>query len=111
MDRIKPPSELVFDCDMATAWKKWKEHFTFYMTATESDEKEDNVKTCILLSCIGPKGREVYGTFDYAEEGDNKKLDVVMDSRRTANLRKTLQSRDINSLHTSKRMAKVSPIL
>ena len=49
------------------------------MTATESDEKEDNVKTCILLSCIGPKGREVYGTFDYAEEGDNKKLDVVMD--------------------------------
>ena len=38
-------------------------HFEFYLTATEKDDKPDKTKTCILLSCIGRKGRDIYETF------------------------------------------------
>ena len=78
MDQLKPPSELVFDGDLATSWKKWKQHFNYFMIATESDGKEDKVKTSILLSCIGSKGREVYGTFDFATPDDANNLDTVI---------------------------------
>ena len=39
-------------------------HFNnFFLTATESYFKSDKVKTSILLTCIGSKGREIYETF------------------------------------------------
>ena len=53
MDQLKPPSELCFDGDIACAWKKWKQQLKIFMTATQSDEKDDKIKTCILLSCTG----------------------------------------------------------
>ena len=60
MDKFSPPGELCFDTDgnLSAAWKKWKEHLKFYLTATEADGKADNVKTSMLLTLIGPKGRD-----------------------------------------------------
>ena len=79
MDQLNPSSELCFDGDIACVWKKWKQPFEFFMTATQSDEEDDKIKTCILLSCIGSKGRKVYGTFDFAESDNAKMLNVVLE--------------------------------
>lgn len=79
MDKFSPPGELCFDTDgnLSAAWKKWKEHLKFYLTATEADGKADNVKTSMLLTLIGPKGRELYESFDLSED-EKLKLDPVL---------------------------------
>ena len=33
------------------------------MTVTEKDSKDDKLKTSMLKTCIGQKGREIYETF------------------------------------------------
>ena len=41
------------------------------MVVTEKDKKENKVKFCILLSCIGPQGREIFNTFTFLQEGES----------------------------------------
>ena len=62
---------------MDEAWKGWKKHFG--LTATEYEEKSNNVKTCWLLSCIRQKGREIYETFEFntADPENPMKFDLV----------------------------------
>ena len=79
MDKLEPPQSFLFEGNISHGWKTWSKHFDFFLTATESDEKSDKVKTSILLSCIGPKGREIYETFQFATEGDRFKLDTVLE--------------------------------
>ena len=81
MDKFTPPSEFGFDADgnLDAAWKKWKSHFEFYLTATEAEAKDDKIKTSILLTCIGEKGRELYESFDFASEDDKLKLAPVLE--------------------------------
>ena len=69
----------IFEGNLDHAWKAWKKHFDFYLTATEYEAKSDKVKTCMLLSCIGQKGREIYETFEFdaADPENPMKLDVV----------------------------------
>ena len=38
------------------------------MTATKSDGEEENIKSSILLTCIGETGREIYKTFEFAQD-------------------------------------------
>ena len=79
MDKLEPPSPFSFDGNVSHRWKKWSKHFDFFLTATESDTKSDKVKTSILLSCIGPKGRDIYETFHFSNNEDNLKLKPVLD--------------------------------
>ena len=50
-----------------------------YITATESDEKSDNIKTSIFLTCIGKQGLEIYNTFTRASDEEKMKLKPVME--------------------------------
>ena len=79
MDKFKPPTEFNFEGNVGTKWKAWKKSFQFYMTATEADGKDDKIKTSILLTCIGDKGREIYETFDFTNADDNLKLTPVLE--------------------------------
>ncbi len=79
MNKLEPRSTFSFDGNVSHGWKKWSKHFDFFLTATESDGKPDKVKTSILLSCIGPKGRDIYETFQFSTEGDNLKLKPVLE--------------------------------
>ena len=76
--KFNPPSELSFDTDgnLSATWKKWKEHFNFYITATEAEGKTDKIKTSMLLTLIGEKGRELYESFDLVED-EKMKLDKM----------------------------------
>ena len=79
MERLKPPGPLSFEGNVAQTWKTWRKAFDFYLVATESDTKSDKIKTSILLTCIGDRGREIYETFEFATAGDSLKLNPVLD--------------------------------
>ena len=67
--------------NIPAVWKKWKKHFAFYLVATEKQGKSDLIKTSILMSCIGEKGREIYDTFEFpakAEDAEDDDADPEM---------------------------------
>ena len=78
MSKLNPPKELRFDGNLSQNWERWKREFKFYMTATESNEKGEDVKTSMLLTTIGERAREIYYTFTFANEDDAMKLDPVV---------------------------------
>ena len=77
MDRLEPQQSFSFEGNISQGWKLWLKHFEFYLTVTEKDGKNNRVKTykvtTVLLTCIGQKGREIYGTFNF----DNPDLQPV----------------------------------
>ena len=48
------------------------------MAATEKDNKDDKIKTSMLLTFIGQKGREIYKTFTFNSADDEIKLEPVL---------------------------------
>ena len=79
MDKLEPPRPMVFEGNNIPAeWKKWKRHFQFYLTATEKNDKSDTVKTSILMSCIGDKGREIYDTFEFEPKAEEATVEPSM---------------------------------
>ena len=56
----------------------WPKLFPFYLTATEKDNKDDMIKTPMLLTCICQKGREIYKTFTFDSADDEMKLEPVL---------------------------------
>ena len=49
MDKLKPLKSFSFVGNAYEGWKLWLKHFDFYLTATENDEKNSQVKTSVLL--------------------------------------------------------------
>ena len=79
MDKLQPLQSLSFEGNVSQGWKLWLKHFEFYLTAAEKDGKNDNVKTSVLLTCIGQKGKEIYETFNFDSPGDKMKLIPVLE--------------------------------
>ena len=78
MSKFSPPNALSFEGNTAENWTKFKKEFHFYMTATESNNKPEDVKTSRLLTCIGEKARDIYYTFTFEAEDDAMKLQPVI---------------------------------
>ena len=65
--------------------------YEFYLTATEKDGKNDKVKTSVLLTCIGQKGRGIYETFNFGNPGSKIELAFVLQKfSKYCNPRKTI---------------------
>ena len=78
MDKFNPTDPLIFDGNIREHWKRWKQELEPYLVATEKDRKENKVKSSILLSCIGPQGREIYNTFPFSQEEENFDYIVIV---------------------------------
>ena len=63
MEKFTPPGPLTFEGNIADKWKKWRQEFEFFLVATESDAKSHKIKSSILLTCVGQRGRDIYNTF------------------------------------------------
>ena len=79
MDKLRPPPPFSFEGNVSQGWKTWQKHFQFFLTATESDGKSDKIKTSILLTCIGSRGRDIYETFTFEQDTDKLKLKPVLE--------------------------------
>ena len=59
-------------------WRRFKQQFQNYLTATGIDQKEDGIKASTFLHVIGPESLEIYNTFTFENAGDKNKLDPIM---------------------------------
>ena len=78
LNTFTPPGQMQFDGNLRDHWKKWKQELDFYLQATEKDKKDNKVKSSILLTCIGPQGREIYNTFQFEEDEDHMNFDLLI---------------------------------
>ena len=49
-----------------------------YIIATEKTRKSDEVKSTILLTCIGPKEREVYNTIVFEDNSMKMNFNYIL---------------------------------
>ena len=78
MDSFHKPSALSFDGNTSENWRRFKQQFDIYITASGSEQKDDAVKIAILINFAGEDAIEVFNTFQFAE-GDEKKLNKVLE--------------------------------
>ncbi|PIK33923.1 hypothetical protein BSL78_29258 [Apostichopus japonicus] len=58
MEHFQPPKPLSFEGNIAENWRKWRQRFELYMTATETDKKDENLQCSVLLHLIGEDALE-----------------------------------------------------
>jgi len=73
----KLPQSLNLEGNIQENWKKFKQAFNIYMTATGKNEKSDEVRIAMLLNIIGDEGVEIFNNFTL-EEAERKKYEVVL---------------------------------
>ena len=78
MHKLPPPKQLNQEY-LSERWKRWKNELTLLLQATEADTKPSKVQTSILLTCIGPKGGDIYGKYAVESAADKTKLDNVFE--------------------------------
>lgn len=72
--QLRQPEPLSFEGNIDQNWKKWMKKFEIYLTAIQSDTKQDTVKIAIFLHVIGDEAVEKYDTLGLSEEdGKNYK--------------------------------------
>ena len=50
MDSFHKPSALTFDGNTSENWRRFRQQYEIYLTASESEKKNDTVKIAILLN-------------------------------------------------------------
>lgn len=97
MDKLEPPGVLSLTGNVAENWKKFKQRFDVYMTATGASEKGDKQKACIFLHVVGEEAVQVYDTFVF-DDGDEYKLKKYSRNlKHIAHQNAIPRMRDINS--------------
>ncbi|XP_061193379.1 uncharacterized protein K02A2.6-like [Saccostrea echinata] len=79
MDKLNPPPILSLEGNLKENWRKFEQLFQIYLTASGMDDKEDKLKTNILLHLIGPDAVEIYNTFEFEDARNKLKLKPVLD--------------------------------
>ena len=72
------PKALIFDNNLATAWKSWKQAWQRYKIATGVHKKEDIVRVSTPLSIIGEDGIKAHGTFTWRDNEKPDKIPLVL---------------------------------
>ncbi|KAF9793689.1 hypothetical protein SFRURICE_002348 [Spodoptera frugiperda] len=93
----------------AEAWRKWWQRLELYLLASGLDRSEEKRKVAILLHSIGPKGLEIFNTFnislDEAKIKDVKaKFDLYFEPRKNLTMCRYAISADAKKV---KKFAKI----
>lgn len=78
MDKLNPPKKLNFSGNISQRWKLWKQGIISYITDAEKTKKSDEVKSSILLTCIGQRGRELHNTFVFGNESMKMNFNYIL---------------------------------
>ena len=91
MERLQPPGALSLTGNLSENWRRFKQQFEIYMTATGISGKDDGIKSSTFLHIVGPECLEIYNSFTWARGGDEMKLDKIIEKFQTyCNPRKNL---------------------
>ena len=75
--RIPEPLH-VTGSNVADAWRRFRDQFSDYELASDLTEASQEKRAAVFLTCIGSDAYDVYRTFEFAQDGDRKKLDPVI---------------------------------
>ena len=80
MDKLQPPSALAFTGNLAENWRRFKQQFEIYEIASGLARNDGKVRAMTLLHVAGSEALEVYNTFQWDADDDNKKVDQIMEN-------------------------------
>ena len=64
---------------VAENWRRFKQQFEIYEIASGWARKDGKVRAMTLLHVVGSEALEVYNTFQWDADDDNKKVDKIME--------------------------------
>ena len=77
---LPPPEPLQLQQgNTAQKWKKFKQSWNNYEIATGVAKKDEPTRVATLLTVIGEEAVDVYSTFTWNEEGDDLKIEKVLE--------------------------------
>ena len=77
--QLPPPKALnLHEGNIAEHWRKFKQQWQLYEIAAGFEPRTAKVRTAAFLSVIGEAALEVYATFEWADDADKLKPDVVL---------------------------------
>ena len=81
---LPPPQVLkIHDVNAAEKWNQFSRAWHSYTLATGVSEKAEPVQVATLLTVIGEEAREVYSTFSWETNGDDKVINTVLEKFKT----------------------------
>ena len=73
------PGPLKLDSsNLEEEWNFFSQKFSLFLLASGASTKSEQVRLAMLLNFIGDEALKVFNTFSYTTEGDEKKLEIVM---------------------------------
>ena len=77
MDNLKPLDALNVTGDVAENWRRWKQRWNLYSTASGASEKPESTQCAIFLHMIGEDALSVYDTFQIPTDEIDKVLPLI----------------------------------
>ncbi len=78
-DGLRPPS-LFSSQDAAKEWPQRRDHFRFYLKATNKHEEPEVTQVTVLLTAMGREVLSIYKKFTWKNKEDKDKLNLVLDT-------------------------------
>ena len=79
MDKLLPPPALQLNGNtVADNWKRFKQRYNFHMNTGEMSQKDEKMKSSLLLHVIREKRLDVYNTFKFDDVDDSVKLKKII---------------------------------
>ena len=75
---LTPPGPLRLQGNIDNNWRLFKQTFSNYLAGSDLTGKSDAIKIGILLSCLGSDCIEIFNSFQYENDGEDKQFDIVM---------------------------------
>ena len=81
MERLSIPEKLNLDGgNVADSWRKFRQRFNIYLHASGQSKKSNETKTCLFLHIAGDRAIEVYNSFYFDPDSDDKdNIDKVIE--------------------------------
>ena len=77
MERLQPPSALCLTWNLSENWKRFQQQYECQLQ--EFQKKYNSINSRTFLHVIGPESLEIYNTVTWTADGDNMKLDNIME--------------------------------
>ncbi|KAG4068498.1 hypothetical protein HA402_004839 [Bradysia odoriphaga] len=77
MELYRLPGLLQPEGDLKTNWKRFRQEFDIYMTASEKNQKSSEIQAALLLNMIGEYGRQLFNDFEM-NDTDKKDIDKIL---------------------------------
>ena len=79
MSGIKPPDPPVFDSNIASSWKLFKQMWSDYEVLSELDNKPPKFRVALLRRSLGVDGLRIYNGFQFDMKEDELTFEQILE--------------------------------